>query len=160
MHALKVHKRSLFLPCRYAFAMLLWCLLSGRVSAWLDDSGKLPGMVALSDRVRRGERPECGPALRADVPAAVVTLMQSAWAQKPASRPSAAEAARILAGAISASSKRSSAASRGAPPVTITVQATVATMAVSDVSVSGLSAPATVAASTTIAPPQSAGVVR
>ena len=80
--------------------MILWCLLTGRVNPWADASGRLPALVALTDRVRRGDRPDCSAAaLRADAPGPVVALMKRAWAQRPKDRPSAAAAAAELAAA-------------------------------------------------------------
>lgn len=77
--------------------MVLWCLLSGRIHAWADANGRVPLNVAanISERVRRGERPDCH-AVRPDAPWQVVNLMKSAWSHAPAARPSALHASRLL----------------------------------------------------------------
>lgn len=85
--------------CSYAFALLLWCLLTGRTNAWADASGRLPNSGTLVTAVQRGERPSLA-LLRPDVPPAVVALMKRAWAQKPHARPTAAEAAVALGSAL------------------------------------------------------------
>ena len=83
--------------CSYALGMIMWCLLTGRAQAWMDASGKVRGTQAsLGLRVLRGERPECGSALRDDAPAALVSLMEQCWAQDPAVRPTAAGVAASL----------------------------------------------------------------
>ena len=81
--------------------MLLWCLLTGRVHAWMDDSGHTPGISAVAQQVQRGDRPDCGQTtLRGDAPTTIVALMKRAWAKKPADRPTAAVAADVIARAI------------------------------------------------------------
>ena len=76
--------------------MLLWCLFSGRAQAWEDASGRVPGAVFIVDRVvNKGGRPDVA-ALRPDIPAAVITFMQRAWARMPLVRPTASEAAAVL----------------------------------------------------------------
>ena len=81
--------------------MILWCLLTGRVNAWVDASGRLPVAGTLVMRILKGERPDCDAAtLRSDAPPAVVALMKRAWAQKPAARPSAAAVAGGIAAAL------------------------------------------------------------
>lgn len=80
----------------YAFAMVLWCLFTGRPHAWFDASGRRPDQDDVARRVIRGERPDCT-ALRADAPNEAVAVMLQGWSQRPADRPSAVDIAVRLA---------------------------------------------------------------
>lgn len=82
--------------------MVLWCLLTGRSEAWAGETGLLPAVGALAIRVMTNVRPECEGALRPDAPGPAVDLMMRAWAPDPRCRPSATEAAAILAGLLDA----------------------------------------------------------
>ena len=75
--------------CSFALGMVLWCLSAGRTHPWADAAGRLPGMVALVDRIRRGERPDLA-ALAPDAPPALRALIERCWASDPAARPTAA----------------------------------------------------------------------
>ena len=81
--------------------MVLWCLLTGREHAWMDAAGRIPGIGSLVTRVLRGQRPECDVStLRDDAPSLAVALMQRAWAQDPAARPTAMEVVEVFAGLL------------------------------------------------------------
>lgn len=86
-------------------------MLTGRANAWADASGRLPNAAILLDHVRKTTRPDAA-ALRPDAPQVVVSLMKRGWAQKPQSRPSAAEAASVLAGCLQTASAAPSSASQ------------------------------------------------
>lgn len=88
--------------CSYAFALVLWCLLTGRVYAWADASGTAPGAAAVLNAIRRGDRPDLG-AVRPESPPAVLALLRRAWAQRPGARITAAAAAQALEAALTAS---------------------------------------------------------
>jgi len=90
------------LACSYAFALVLWCLLTGRVHAWADASGTAPGAAAVLNALRRGDRPDLG-AVRPDAPPAVLALLRRAWAQRPGARITAAAAAQALEAALTTS---------------------------------------------------------
>lgn len=69
--------------------------MTGRFNAWAESSGKLPNAGVILASLHRGDRPSLA-ALRRDAPPAIVTLIKRAWAQRPAARPTAAEAAAVL----------------------------------------------------------------
>ena len=83
---------------RYAFSMILWCLLTGRHEAWIARNGEHPHDLYVVQRVQQGERPPCRNDLRRDAPAPLVQLMTHAWAQRPGDRPRALEALEVLEG--------------------------------------------------------------
>ena len=91
----------LCIACSYAFGLVLWCILSGRTHAWANSKGTIPNSVAVIADVLHGDRPDLT-AVRHDAPRAAIKLMQQAWAQLPALRPSALSVAQMLEDVITA----------------------------------------------------------
>lgn len=81
--------------CRYAFGLLVWCLLSGRSNAWSDENGRLPSEEDVRRRVLEGLRPDVD-AIRRDAPAQLITLLHRCWAQQPSQRPHALDVTKEL----------------------------------------------------------------
>lgn len=105
--------QPLCIACSYAFGLVLWCILSGRTHAWANSKGTIPNSVAVIADVLHGDRPDVT-AVRHDAPRAAITLMQQAWAQLPALRPTAFAVAQMLEDVLAALPPQ--VASAGAPP--------------------------------------------